>query len=144
MEMMKSTSDLWMAHSRRSLTSLRRGDLCPWRTGEMRRTSICALFATDYAGVSEGVHNLIYRDYFELRVARKNLRRAIWRSKSRLWRELQEILDFVPWGISYRIIMNRLSSGFSLIVEALSTKVISDIVRVLFPRLSKEFQSILR
>jgi len=71
----------------------------------MRRTSICALSATDYAGVSEGVHNLIYRDYFELRVARKNLRRAIWRSKSRLWRELQEILDFVPWGISYRIIM---------------------------------------
>ena len=90
----------------------------------MRRTPICALSATDYAGVSEGVHNLIYRDYFEfdLRVARKNLRRAIWRSKSRLWRELQEILDFVPWGISYRIIMNKLSSGFSLIVEALSTK----------------------
>jgi len=52
----------------------------------------------------------------ELREERRNLRRTIWRSKSRFWRKL---LEADLWGRSCRVIMNKFSTSSSSIVEVL-------------------------
>jgi len=147
MEMMRSTSDLWMAHSRRSLTSLRRGDLCRWQTlgvlvkwGELR--------SARYLQLTTQACPKVYTTWFIAITLNLELRERIWGERfgdlSRVCGENSRKFWILFLGAYPIESLWRLSSSFSLIVEALSTKVISDIVRVLFPRLSKEFQSILR
>ncbi|XP_018369084.1 PREDICTED: uncharacterized protein LOC108765069 [Trachymyrmex cornetzi] len=69
----------------------------------------------------------------ELREARRRLRKAIIRSKAKLWGELVDDLDRDPWGILYRVALKKLHSGGASLVEVLPTETAGDIVVALFP-----------
>lgn len=68
-----------------------------------------------------------------LREARRELRKAIFRYKARMWRELVDDLDRDPWGTPYRVVMKKLHSGGVSIVEVLPPEIVEEIVATLFP-----------
>ncbi|XP_011059985.1 PREDICTED: uncharacterized protein LOC105149338 [Acromyrmex echinatior] len=68
-----------------------------------------------------------------LREARRQLRRAITRSQARLWTELVSDLDRDPWGMPYRVVINKLRAGGASIVEGLPPESVTNIVGTLFP-----------
>ena len=69
----------------------------------------------------------------DLRVARRDLRKAINRSKAKLWGELVDDLDRDPWGTPYRVVLKKLYAGGAQVVEMLPPETVKGIVSTLFP-----------
>ncbi|KAJ8980486.1 hypothetical protein NQ317_013239 [Molorchus minor] len=46
----------------------------------------------------------------EFRLARRNLKQTIYRSKKAKWEELRQSVDTDPWGLGYKIVMRKLGS----------------------------------
>jgi len=67
-----------------------------------------------------------------LREAKKLLRNAIRKSKLILWQGLLETLDADPWGMPYRVVLDKLRRTSSL-VESLPPAVVRGVVGALFP-----------
>lgn len=66
------------------------------------------------------------------RAARKLLRSAVKRSQEECWRKLCELVEHDPWGLPYRIAMNKLQSG-RMIPELTSPGRMEIILTGLFP-----------
>lgn len=73
-------------------------------------------------------HSTKEKDYKD---AKKELRKAINRSKTRCWVELKLDIDRDPWGLGYKLVTRKLSSLAP--VSAMSADTMKTIVDVLFP-----------
>lgn len=69
-----------------------------------------------------------YRD------SRKELRRLIRKSKREAWRELILTIDKDPWGMPYKIVMNKLKGGIPPLTETLKVETLDSTLTKLFPR----------
>jgi len=73
-----------------------------------------------------------------LREAKKLLRNAIRKSKLILWQGLLETLDADPWGMPYRVVLDKLRRTSSL-VESLPPAIVRGVVGALFPHEAGDF-----
>lgn len=65
---------------------------------------------------------------------KKELRKAIRRSKRSAWQELILTIDEDPWGMPYKIIMSKLKGGTPSLTETLKSGVLNNTLSKLFPR----------
>lgn len=70
----------------------------------------------------------------DYRSKKKDLKRAIGRAKSAAWRELILTLDNDPWGLPYRLVLNRLRRSSPSLSEMLDPVVLDRLLDGLFPR----------
>ncbi|KMQ91737.1 reverse transcriptase, partial [Lasius niger] len=68
------------------------------------------------------------------RTKKKDLKCAINRAKSAAWRELILTLDNDPWGLPYRLVLNRLRRSSPSLSEMLEPEVLDRLLDGLFPR----------
>ncbi|XP_018368990.1 PREDICTED: uncharacterized protein LOC108764996 [Trachymyrmex cornetzi] len=69
----------------------------------------------------------------ELKLAREELRKAIWKAKDRAWRELLATLDRDPWGRPYRVLLKYIRPVTPSAIESLPAETVEEVVSTLFP-----------
>lgn len=89
-----------------------------WMRGRRRRAS------------SQGEVERYEREY---RVAKKKLRLEINKAKSTAWQELIDTIEEDPWGLPYRIVLNKLRGASTNIMESLDEASRNSLVDSLFP-----------
>lgn len=65
---------------------------------------------------------------------KKDLRRAINKSKRRSWQELIAMINDDPWGSPYKIVLNKIKGGAPPLTEIFKKEILNDILSKLFPR----------
>lgn len=65
--------------------------------------------------------------------ARRNLRREINKAKSKAWSELLENMDSDPWGLPYKIVLEKLRPAGPALTETISKEVLDRTLSNLFP-----------
>lgn len=70
----------------------------------------------------------------EYKQKRNDLRDAIKKAKSTAWSELIETIDKDPWGLPYRIVLNRLRQSSPSLTETLERDTLEVLLNDLFPR----------
>lgn len=68
----------------------------------------------------------------DYRLRKKDLRRAINKAKAEAWRELIKTIDENPWGLPYRLVMNRLRQSSPSFSELIDPNVLERLVDGLF------------
>lgn len=68
------------------------------------------------------------------RAARRNLRRMINRAKRDSWKDLIQAIDEDPWGLPYKIVLNKLRRSTPSLTETLNPVLLEDMMDALFPR----------
>lgn len=101
------------------ISDLRRASL------NARRCLTHARRRADPAGVAT-----LWADY---RNARASLRRVIKHAKGRSWGELLAAIDRGPWGLPYKLVMNKLRKSVSSLTDRLDRGQLLGLVDSLFP-----------
>lgn len=81
-------------------------------------------------GCRPGSPSLAEMDY---RLAKKNFRFAIKRAKVACWKELIQSIDEDPWGLPYKLILNRLRRSTPCLTEILDSVSLGSVLNSLFP-----------
>ncbi|XP_025271322.1 uncharacterized protein LOC112639962 [Camponotus floridanus] len=66
--------------------------------------------------------------------AKKELSQAIYNAKENSWKELIREIDKDPWGISYKLVMNKLKISGPGISEIFEEHILKEVIHKLFPR----------
>lgn len=74
----------------------------------------------------------------EYREAKKELRFMIAKAKNTAWKALIKTIDEDPWGLPYRIVMNKLRRNTPTLTEMLDKNILEDTLRQLFPKALKK------
>lgn len=69
----------------------------------------------------------------ELNNSRRVIRIEIYKAKEDCWRELLDDLDRDPWGLSYKLVMNKLKTNPVDICQRMDLKKMNIIFKTLFP-----------
>lgn len=67
------------------------------------------------------------------RLAKRLLGAEIISAKSAAWRQLVESVDGDPWGLPYRLVLNKLRGSTSSLLETLEVPLLRQLLRKLFP-----------
>lgn len=67
----------------------------------------------------------------EYKEAKKKIKRAISKSKKKLWEELRQNVNNDPWGLGYKIVMKKLGSKNP--ISEIEDHIMENIINVLFP-----------
>lgn len=73
----------------------------------------------------------------EYREAKKELKSMIARAKSVAWQALIKTIDENPWGLPYRIVMNKLRRNTPMLTEMLDKNILEETLGQLFPKAQK-------
>lgn len=73
----------------------------------------------------------------EYNIARRLLRKEINKAKLKAWEELISTVNDDPWGLPYRLVLNKLRSG-SLNIAELLKKELTEVLDALFPVTSRQ------
>ncbi|XP_011260711.2 uncharacterized protein LOC105253992 [Camponotus floridanus] len=68
------------------------------------------------------------------KVAKKDLSQAVYQAKENSWKELIREIDKDPWGIPYKLVMNKLKLSGLSIREILDEHTLKEVIHKLFPR----------
>jgi len=77
----------------------------------------------------------VHRDDLEylFRIFRRKLCVAIKKAKAGAWNELLKTIDDDPWGMPYRIVMDRLRRSGPMLTESIEPVVVENVLDSLFP-----------
>jgi len=64
---------------------------------------------------------------------RKNLRREIHKAKAQAWQELLNDIETDPWGLPYRLVLNKLRTAGPALTEVLDREILDRTLDSLFP-----------
>lgn len=70
----------------------------------------------------------------EYKKSKKILTTKIFQAKDNSWKELIKEIDNDPWGIPYKLVMNRLGAKGQRLTETLEEEVLEKVIFRLFPR----------
>lgn len=73
----------------------------------------------------------------EYRKAKKELRGMIAKAKNSAWKALIKTIDEDPWGLPYRIVLNKLRRNTPTLTEMLDKNILEDTLGQLFPKALK-------
>lgn len=76
----------------------------------------------------------IERKRAEYRRAKKDLKREIAKAKNKAWKELILTIDDDPWGLPYKIVLNRLRRANPSLTETMEEEILDQVLDSLFPR----------
>lgn len=71
--------------------------------------------------------------WIEYRLARRSLRTKVKKAKVETWRQLIAGIDEDPWGLAYKIVLNRLRYSTPSLTKTLSARKLDTFINTLFP-----------
>lgn len=74
---------------------------------------------------------ILYR--VEYKRKRKALNQAIFKAKEEAWQSLLRELDSEPWGMAYKVVMNKLRTATPALTEVLEPGTLEELIHSLFP-----------
>lgn len=70
--------------------------------------------------------------------AKKDLRREINRAKAAAWQELVQSVEEDPWGLPYKLVLNKLRTNGPTLTETLDKDILDRTLKTLFPEDTSE------
>lgn len=105
---------------------------------EKRRATVAARRKWTKVKIQNGDPNRTEELRNEYRERRRELRRGINKAKREAWGELLKNLDEDPWGLGYKIVMNKLRMASPILTETMEEETLLQTLRKLFPEDKRE------